>query len=72
LLDLIDVSSATVTIDTMGCQTDIAKKITDKKADYCLSLKGNQTHLHEDVKLYFENLSAEQTAVTKEKRTRSD
>jgi hypothetical protein len=35
--------------------------------DYCLALKGNQTHLHEDVKLYFENLSAEQTAVTKEK-----
>jgi predicted transposase YbfD/YdcC len=67
LLDLIDVSSATVTIDVIGCQTDIAKKITDKKANYCLALKGNQTRLHEDVKLYFENLSAEQTAVTKEK-----
>ena len=67
LLDLIDVSGATVTIDAMGCQTDIARKITDKKADYCLALKGNQTSLHEDVKLYFENLSAEQTAVTKEK-----
>lgn len=67
LLDLIDVSGTTVTIDAMGCQTSIAKKITDKKADYCLALKGNQTSLHEDVKLYFENLSAEQTAVTKEK-----
>ena len=67
LLDLIDVSGSIVTIDAMGCQTDIAKKITDKEADYCLSLKGNQTSLHEDVKLYFENLPAEQAAVTKEK-----
>ncbi len=67
LLDLIDVSGATVTIDAMGCQTDIAKKITDKKADYCLALKGNQSSLHEDVKLYFEKLPAEQTAITKEK-----
>jgi len=67
LLDLIDVSGATVTIDAMGCQTEMARKITDKKADYCLALKGNQTSLHEDVKLYFENLPAEQTAITKEK-----
>ena len=67
LLDLIDVSGATVTIDAMGCQTDIAKKIVENKADYCLALKGNQTRLHEDVKLYFENLPGEQTAITKEK-----
>jgi predicted transposase YbfD/YdcC len=67
LLDLIDVSGSTVTIDAMGCQTDIAKKIIDKKADYCLALKGNQTSLHEDVRLYFESLPAEETAITKEK-----
>lgn len=66
-LDLIDISGATVRIDAMGCQTDIAKKIAKNKADYCLALKGNQTSLHEDVKLYFENLPAEQTTVTKEK-----
>lgn len=67
LLELIDVSEATVTIDAMGCQTDIAKKIIDKKADYCLALKGNQTSLYEDVKLYFESLPAEQAVTTKEK-----
>lgn len=67
LLDLIDVSGATVTIDAMGCQTDIAKKIVKNKANYCLALKGNQARLHEDVKLYFENISAEQTVVTREK-----
>jgi len=65
LLDLVDVSGSTVTIDAMGCQTDIAKKIVEKEADYCLGLKGNQSTLHEDVKLYFENLPAEQSTVTK-------
>jgi hypothetical protein len=34
-----------VTIDAMGCQTEIAKKIVDAKAVYCLAVKGNQpTH----------------------------
>jgi hypothetical protein len=41
LLDLIDVEGAVVTIDAMGCQTEIAEKIISKKADYCLALKGN-------------------------------
>jgi Transposase len=67
LLDLIDTTGSTVTIDAMGCQTDIAKKIVENKADYCLALKGNQTNLHEDVRLYFENLPAEQATITKEK-----
>ena len=38
----------------MGCQTDIAKKIREKKADYVLALKDNQPTLHEDVKVYFD------------------
>ena len=52
LLDMLDVSGATVTIDAMGCQTDIAKRIVEKNADYCLALKKNQPNLHEDVQLY--------------------
>ena len=67
LLDLIDVSGSTVTIDAMGTQTKIAKKIIEKGANYCLALKGNQTNLHEDVRLYFENLPAEQSVTTQEK-----
>ena len=38
LLDLVDVSGAVVTLDAMGCQTGIAKKIVENKADYCLAL----------------------------------
>ena len=67
LLDLIDVEGAVVTIDAMGCQTGIAEKIIEKNADYCLALKGNQASLHDDVKLYFENIEAEQKKTTKEK-----
>ena len=44
LLDEIAIKDTVVTIDAMGCQTEIAKKIIDKKADYVLALKGNQNH----------------------------
>ena len=52
LLDMLSIEGATVTIDAMGCQRDIARKIIDKKADYILALKGNQGTLREDVELF--------------------
>jgi predicted transposase YbfD/YdcC len=52
LLDMMAIEGAVVTIDAMACQRAIARKIKDKKADYILALKGNQTTLHEDVKLF--------------------
>jgi predicted transposase YbfD/YdcC len=52
LLDMMSIEGAVVTIDAMGCQRDIAKKITDKKADYILALKGNQGSLRDDVELF--------------------
>ena len=53
LLDLLTINGATVTIDAMGCQRNIAAKIIDKDADYILALKGNQGSLHDDTKLFF-------------------
>jgi predicted transposase YbfD/YdcC len=38
-----------VTIDSMGCQRNVAAKIIEQKADYILALKGNQGTLREDV-----------------------
>jgi predicted transposase YbfD/YdcC len=49
LLDMLSIDGAIVSIDAMGCQRAIDKKIIDKKADYVLALKGNQDTLHEDV-----------------------
>lgn len=54
LLDLLELKDCIVTIDAMGCQKDIAERIVKQEADYVFSLKGNQTSLHEDVRLYFE------------------
>jgi predicted transposase YbfD/YdcC len=52
LLDMLAIEGAIVTIDAMGCQRAIAAKIVDKKADYVLALKSNQTSLHDDVALF--------------------
>jgi predicted transposase YbfD/YdcC len=45
-----------ITIDAIGCQQTIAQTIIDKKADYILSLKGNQGNLHKAVKQWFEQV----------------
>lgn len=52
LLDLLSIEGAVVTIDAMGCQREIARKIIGKGADYILALKGNQASLHDDVDLF--------------------
>src|SRR2546421_5023483 len=49
LLELLDLKGALVTIDAMGCQKEIAKKIVARGGDYVLAVKGNQEHLLEDV-----------------------
>lgn len=53
LLDVLELKGCIVTIDAMGCQTAIAKKIIQKKADYVLALKGNQGNLYSEVSEYF-------------------
>ena len=45
---------ALVTIDAMGCQAEIADKITSHKADYLLTVKGNQPTLETDIAAYFD------------------
>lgn len=58
LLQVLEVSDCIVTIDAMGCQTEIAKTIVAQGADYVLALKENQPHMHEDVKLLFDDLES--------------
>jgi len=55
LIDLLDINGSIVTIDAMGTQRNIANKIIDKEADYILALKGNQSSLNHDVRLFFED-----------------
>jgi len=54
LLEAIDIKGATVTIDAMGCQTDIAEKIIKGGGDYILAVKNNQPTLYEAIELFFD------------------
>jgi predicted transposase YbfD/YdcC len=54
LLELIELSGAIVTIDAMGCQTEIVNKIREKEADYLLSVKDNQPTLKQHIAEAFE------------------
>lgn len=53
LLQMLDIKGATITMDAMGTQREIAKQIIDKKADYVLALKKNHGTFHEDVTDFF-------------------
>jgi predicted transposase YbfD/YdcC len=53
LLDELEVSGATITIDAIGCQRTIASKIIESKANYLLAVKGNQGTLLEMIKEAF-------------------
>jgi predicted transposase YbfD/YdcC len=55
LLEMLELHGALVTIDAMGCQTEIAERIVDRGGDYCLAVKGNQRTLHRGVKAFFES-----------------
>jgi len=59
VLDMIDVKGDIVTIDAMGCQTEIAKKIRKKEADYVLAVKENHPTLYNDIRDYFDYLEEE-------------
>ena len=49
MLELLEINGCIVTIDAMGTQGEIAKKITENGADYILTLKENQKTLYENV-----------------------
>jgi len=60
LLEALEVSGCIVTIDAIGCQTDIAEKIIEREAEYVLALKENQGNLYEDVEYLFADLEDSQ------------
>jgi predicted transposase YbfD/YdcC len=75
LLRVLEISGCIVTLDAMGCQTEIAKAICDKQADYVLAVKGNQSNLLEDLREYFDWALADkfqQTRYTKNQTVDGD
>jgi len=53
LLRMLALAGCVVTVDAIGCQTEIATQITTQGADYVLALKENQPTLHEAVAVLF-------------------
>ena len=50
LLGLLDLKGATVTVDAMGCQTEVARQVVDAEGHYVLAVKENQPTLHARVR----------------------
>ena len=63
LLDLIAIKGCIITIDAMGCQRAIAKKIIKKEADYILMVKENQSELKEQIEKVFRIQKPEKTNI---------
>jgi len=53
LLDTLYLRGCIVTIDAMGCQTEIAQKIVDQGGDYLLAVKDNQEKLANALREFF-------------------
>ena len=60
LLNMLDIRGAVVSIDAMGCQRDIARQIVENGGDYILSLKGNQSTMHDEVTWWLDHAIAGQ------------
>lgn len=58
LLKVLALQGCVVTIDAMGCQSEIAELIVSKGADYMLALKGNHGHFLADVTDIFQTAQA--------------
>lgn len=59
LLRLLTLPGCIVTLDAMGCQTEIAAQIVAQGADYVLALKQNQGHLYREVARLFNDALTE-------------
>ena len=53
ILDLLDIKDSVLTIDSIGCQKAIVKRIIEKGGDYVIGLKGNQEALKNSVEAVF-------------------
>ena len=53
LLDTLALKGCIVTIDAIGCQTEIARKILDRGGDYLLAVKDNQKDLADALREFF-------------------
>ena len=68
LLEILEISGSLVTIDAMGCQTEIANCILKANANYCLAAKGNQPTLYNGLIAFFTDHLEDDFARVKSRR----
>jgi predicted transposase YbfD/YdcC len=64
IIEAVDIESALVSIDAMGCDKKIASLIRANKGDYLLALKKNQKGLYEEVHDWMKNHKASMDCFT--------
>ena len=72
LLEMLNVEECIIVADALHCQKETAVAIVKKKADYLLSVKGNQQTLKQDIEDYLQDKQLRQaldTAMTKSKQS---
>jgi len=55
LLNALDITGATITMDAMGCQREIVQHIVQRQADYIIAVKNNQPSLAQAIEGLFES-----------------
>ena len=60
LLEIFQVAGNVITIDAMGAQKDIAKKIVEKKGDYVFAIKNNHKKEREDIEYHLKSEKVEE------------
>ncbi|MFV0372174.1 MAG: ISAs1 family transposase [Azonexus sp.] len=58
LLDTLTLKGCIVTLDAIGCQTEIAQQIADRGGDYLLAVKDNQGKLADALREFFADADA--------------
>ncbi len=71
LLELLELRGAIVTIDAMGCQKNIAKKIVAGGGDYVLAVKDNQPKLHQVIQEHFLSTYEDESVSYREHQTKN-
>ena len=66
LLDILDIEGNTITIDAMGTQKEIIRKIINKNADYILAVKANQPLLLENIQDEFKFSKQQKTSTSED------
>lgn len=72
LLQMLEIAGCLVTIDALGCQTEIARYIVAGGADYVLAVKGNQPTLYQGIEKFFDESLEDDFAHTKVRRHQTE